>query len=409
MNKKIEETKDKNFSPFSHQFLQTFFLNEKLLPWTEKELADFDRELLSYEKSLVGIDVKKGLIDRNELLVSYAISKAEDSSLTLLEAKELRRHLIANPDYNFLSEKLKTGRKLVKKDYEELEFFNIIKVFRKYSDRKLSLNDFTPEFILNVHAELTANLDLFVEYLSGFDVYKSGQWRDNDRIRVGVFIPAPYEQVISGVEELAEFIKTNPGAINIALFHGALYALHPFCNGNKRVCRILEYLLLQASGYNNKSLYNASFYYHKHKNRYYKKLLDSLLQHNLNHFVSFLSEALFYSIAGVIKTSLDIKKREFLKQFELDEEIEKTIRPLIKRSEVQFNRLWALNKRFPSKQTFSNYLNAAVSGGVLRKREEGRNVYYSLAGNWPESGILKDWIKNAASKISYIPEEFQSV
>jgi Fic family protein len=409
MDKKIEKEKDENFSPFSHPFLKKYSLDKYLLPWTEKELAVFDRELLLYEKSLIGVDVEKGLIDRNELLISYAISKAENSSLTLVEAKDLRRRLIDAPDYNFLNEKLKTGKKLTRKDYEALEFFNIIKVFRKYSGRNLSLNNLTPKFILNIHAELTAGLDLFAGYLPGFDAYKSGQWRDNDLIRIARFVPAPHEQIIPGVKELMKFIQANPGAVNIALFHGALYALHPFCNGNKRVCRILEYLLLRASGYNNKALYNASFYYHKHKERYYKKLLDTLLQQNFNHFVSFLSEALFYSITGVIKTSLNIKKKEFLKQFELDAGVESILRPLIKNSEVQFNRLWALNKRRPSKQTFSNYLRAAASQGALRKREEGRNVYYSLAGEWPESRILRDCILSAAGKISYIPEEFRSI
>jgi len=409
MYKKIEEKKDKNISLFSQTFLATFFLNKTLLPWTEFELSKLDQELLSSEKSLIGVDIEKGLIDRNELLISYAISKAENSSITLLEAKELRQKITNQPDYNFLNEKLKQKKTLNKKDYEELEFFNIIKTFRKYSDLHLSLQDFSAKLVLDIHAELTVGLDLFVKYLPHFDVYKSGQWRDNDSVRVASFIPAPHKQIIPGIAELLKFIKTNPGAINIAVFHSALYALHPFSNGNKRVCRILEYLLLQASGYNKRSLYNASFYYHKHKSRYYKKLLDSLLQHNFNHFVSFLSEALVYSITGVIKTSLEVKKREFLKQFEIDASLKKILRPLVKSSELQFNRLWALNKRQPSKQTFSNYLSLAVSKGIVERRESGRNVYYRLAGVWPENEILRHGVQNAAQRISYIPEEFRLV
>lgn len=409
MNEKNSEENIKNLSPFKHPYLRTFFINEKALPWTESELRDLDRALLAYDKSLIGVDVEKGLINRNELLVSYAISKAENSSLTLLEAKELRQQLINNPDFNYLKEKLKTKKKLSRKDYEELEFLNIIKVFRKYTKQRLSLGDFTPTLILNIQAELTAGLDLFNNFLPNLDVYKSGRWRDNNQIRVATFTPAPYEQILSGVEELLKFIKKNSGAVNITIFYGALYVLHPFCNGNKRVCRILEYLLLQANAYNEKALYNTSFYYHKHKDRYYKKLLDSLLQRNLNQFSSFLLEALVYSIAGVIKTSLEIKKRELLKQFALDEEVEKILHPLIKRSEVQFNRLWALNKRRPSKQTFSNYLGRAVDIGVIQKREAGRNVYYSLSGNWPESEILQNLVQSAIKRVIYLPEEFRSV
>ena len=137
--------------------------------------------------------------------------------------------------------------------------------------------------------------DIFKKHLSDFTVYKSGTWRDNDEIRVGTYVPAPYVEIEKGVSELIGWLKDNQTITGIAVFHTAIYGLHPFNNGNKRVCRILEHVLLRGLGLNNKNLYSTSYYYHKQKARYYKYLLYSLERKNLNHFVSFVLESFVLS------------------------------------------------------------------------------------------------------------------
>jgi hypothetical protein len=136
-------------------------------------------------------------------------------------------------------------------------------------------------------------------------------------------------------------------------------------------------------------------------------LLDAVIKHNLNHFVNFSTEALFFSIAGVIKTSLESQKNDFLAGSDLRPEEKKILRPLVKRRMAQFGRLWALNGRRPSKQTFSNYLETAVGAGVLKKKTSGRNTYYRLNGAWPEEEILSTWLKKIGGRVEYVPEEFQ--
>ena len=201
-------------------------------------------------------------------MASFAISKAENSSVTLDEAKELRELLIDNPDYDFLAQKLKNKTKLTQKDHDRLEFFNITKTFRELNSRPFSLEDLTPEFIRDVHKNLTFGLDIFADHLPDFTVYKSGKWRENDDIQVGDYQPEPFLQIPKRVSYLISWFKNNLGPTNTAVFHAALYALHPFNNGNKRVCRILEHLLLRTCGLNTKNLYSPSYYYHQEKARY---------------------------------------------------------------------------------------------------------------------------------------------
>src|SRR3989338_5294502 len=194
-------------------------------PFTNEEIKRIDTQLGEYEQIFLNPDIERNLISRNELLASFAISKAENSSLTLKEAQDVYDVILSNEEYTFISDK----------------------------------------------------------YLPDFTVYKAGNFRDNDLIRVGTYTPAPHKEIEKGVEELLTWLKEHKTITDVALFHTALYALHPFNNGNKRVCRVLEHPFFRNLGINQKNLYSTSYYYHKQKERYYKYLLYSLERKNLNH------------------------------------------------------------------------------------------------------------------------------
>lgn len=389
--------------PFVQPFLGSFFIAPNRWPFSEDSLKAADAALVVYEKSEIDWQLEKALRRRNDLLTSFAVSKAEDSRLTLAEATELYNSIDQSPA--FLANKLKTKERLTQKNHDRLEYYNIAKTFSSLDQTGFKLHDLTPQIILDLHARLTANLDIFTNHLTGFETYHSGYLRDNDKTRVGDYQPAPYLEIEASIAELIAWLKKEPSALNIFIFHAALYALHPFKNGNKRVCRVLEHFLLQDLGYNQKNLYSSSYYYHKHQERYYKNLVEALYKRNLNYFVSFASEALFFSITGVVTGILQRKKSAFLNDSGLDEKIIKALKPLVKRRELRFSRFYALAKRKVSRQTFVNYLAEAVEKGLIIRREQGKNTYYSLAGNYPENNLLADWLASARDRLNFLPEE----
>ena len=190
----------------------------------------------------------------------------------------------------------------------------------------------------------------------------------------------------------------------MATFHTALYALHPFNNGNKRVCRVLEHLLLRQLGFNQKNLYSTSFYYYKEKERYYKNLLFSLERKNLNHFVAFIMESLMLSMLSVIKTSLDSKRSGYLGQQASDVALKQILKPLIKRKEVQFKQLFKLVNKKMARQTSVNNLQKATDDGIIIKREAGRSTYYSLNTEFQEEKTITEWLDFIKTRLPYIPE-----
>ncbi|MDO8575458.1 MAG: Fic family protein [bacterium] len=396
--------------PFKYGFLSEFVLLEDSLPFTNIDIELIDKKLSRYEEFILDPDIERNLISKNELLTSFAISKAENSELTIDEAKNVYLTLLSNKDYDFVKEKMLQGEKLNRNDYDKLEFFNIAKTFREIGGASFKIEDLTPDFIKNIHKKITQGLDIFKDHLSGFTVYKSGELRSSDDIRIGEYAPAPFNEIGKSIEEIINWYKNNKSPVSTAIFHTALYALHPFNNGNKRVCRILEHILLRELGLNNKNTWSTSYYYHKEKERYYKNMFNSLVRKNLNIFSAFALEAQYLSIVGVLKTSIETKKEKFLKinlrEQREDELLYKIIKPLIKRKEIQFKNLFRFAKNKTSKQTFVNHLEKALERGLILKRENGKNTYYFLNLDIPEQKILEDWIILAKKKLPYISNGF---
>jgi len=158
---------------------------------------------------------------------------------------------------------------------------------------------------------------------------------------------------------------------------------------------------------NAKNLYSTSYYYHKEKERYYKYLLNSLEKRNLNHFVGFFQEALVLSIVSVIKTSLEVKRKEFLDAGDLEEQVKEILKPLIKRNEVQFKNLLRLANAKIARQTFVTYLQQATDQGIVTRREQGRNTYYALNVSPQEEKVLHDLLEIAKAKLTFIPDEIK--
>jgi len=407
----MEKNNDKNIDKtvlFSSPFLASFSYYNIDIPFNEHDLRQAESWLAGYQHRNIDWELAKALKFRSNLLASFAISKAEGSALTLKEAESVYNLSLSGrskAEYEQIKAKIDSGKKVFRRDYERLEYVNAVSTFQFFEDKGIRVKDLSPDLILNLHQALTDGLDIFSGQLVDFEPYDSGRWRFNDLTRVGDYRPAPYNEIVSNLEELIAWFQANPSAINLAIFHIALYAIHPFRNGNKRVCRTLEHFLWRDIGYNQKQLYSSSYYYYRHHDRYYKYLIESLDKHDFSPFAAFASEALFFSIVGVIVGVLEKKKLSFIKSSGLGKEVIKVLKPLVKRKNAKFSQLFALNKRKVSRQTFANYLAEATGAGILHKEEAGRNVFYSINVNYPEEPLISDFLKQAKEKLGFLPND----
>ncbi len=392
---------------FDNKFINSFVVDVSLLPFTDSALRDLDTELNTYEQFFLDPAVEKNLISKNELLASFAISKAENSTLTLAEAEEVYSLVLSNSNYSFIQKKLQAKDRLTRKDYEKIEFLNIITTVRKYNQQLPTLNDVTLSFIQDLHKQLTQGLDVFATFLRDFTPYRSGQWRNNDTICVGSYIPAPYQEIVPCIEEILAWFKSYPTITHEGIFHTLLYAVHPFNNGNKRVARVLEHLLLRIIGLNSKNLYSTSYYYHQEKARYYKYLLYSLEKKNLNYFTAFFQEAVALSIITVVQSGLEVQRLQFIKRKDVPLFTKYILHAFVKRRELQFGTLLRLVHKKMAKQSFVNHLQQATADGLIIRRQVGKATYYRLNATFKEEAILDELLGRITAIVPYVPDSIK--
>ena len=198
-----------------------------------------------------------------------SLKKGKESLLTIIEDVELAESVYnSNAIENSTLTLIDTEKILldleVSKDYTLREVFEAKNLARVYEYIKLKKDNLVlnQETILFIHSLL----------IGGIDDSIAGRFRkQGEYVRVGKHIaPAP-EHIIRMIEVLINEYKTNPDSnilARIAHFHLQFETIHPFCDGNGRIGRVLINLQLQDFGYPNIIIRD------KEKQIYYKTFSD---------------------------------------------------------------------------------------------------------------------------------------
>lgn len=151
-------------------------------------------------------------------------------------------------------------------------------------------------------------LELHKKAMSEFETKQPGRIRDkqvylykkNEKNPLGVEIAyrPPHFNKVS--EMLDEFVlwynKTKLNSIEkAALAHFKLYRIHPFLDGNKRVCRLIFNKILISDGF---PLLNIS----EKKEFYFEALINSVEKNNSKELVEFILSEYFRQIKNFLKS-----------------------------------------------------------------------------------------------------------
>jgi Fic family protein len=96
-------------------------------------------------------------------------------------------------------------------------------------------------------------------------------------VREARFVPPPPLQVESAMAELERYLKSQdptPTVARAAMIHYQFECIHPFADGNGRIGRVLILLFLCNQGALPMPLFNPSAYLERHRDQYYRHLLD---------------------------------------------------------------------------------------------------------------------------------------
>lgn len=239
---------------------------------------------------------------------------------------------------------------------------------------------------------------LFPNGYSGMYKISVGKWREGKEAmqvvsgamgkeRVHYEAP-PSEEVPRMMNELLEWIetddpKTDP-LIKAAIAHLWFVTIHPFDDGNGRICRTITEMLLSRADHTGKRYYSLSSQILQNRKAYYD-CLEHAQKGGMDvtewvvWFLCTLKDAIN---ASLTKTENVVRKRQFWNRHEqtpFNERQRKMLNRLFDGFEGKLNSSKWYKICHCSQDTATRDLNDLVGKGVLRKTDDGgRNTNYEL-------------------------------
>lgn len=239
---------------------------------------------------------------------------------------------------------------------------------------------------------------LFPNGYSGMYKINVGKWREGKEAmqvvsgamgkeRVHYEAP-PSEEVPRMMNELLEWIETNDSKtdplIKAAIAHLWFVTIHPFDDGNGRICRTITEMLLSRADNTGKRYYSLSSQILQNRKAYYDNLEHAQkggmdVTEWVAWFLSTLKDAIN---ASLTKTENVVRKRQFWNRHEqtpFNERQRKMLNRLFDGFEGKLNSSKWYKICHCSQDTATRDLNDLVGKGVLRKTDDGgRNTNYEL-------------------------------
>lgn len=260
------------------------------------------------------IGLKPLLIEQTVFEETFAISTAEDSELSQKMAKTIE----VSPEQTARLIKYKENKNLTAiQKYDQLEFENIRAAVNQVSS--FSFKDLNLELIKNLHHDLTIGLDEYVK-IKGISAYHPGTFRHSDEVKVGklkAYTPPKFQKIPELLQLLFEHFarRRKINLYDILEFHVLFYAIHPFQNGNKRVARILESMLIHHYGYSAERTISLSAHYFQEKSGFHFFLMESLLQKDPTFFINYAIRGYFSAGHKILVFTQNLYLKDFEENF----------------------------------------------------------------------------------------------
>ena len=149
-------------------------------------------------------------------------------------------------------------------------------------------------------------------------IRKSQNWVGGSSINDAKFIPPHPDDLPELLSDIEKFMNNPnlemPELIKIAITHYQFETIHPFCDGNGRIGRLLITLQLIEKGFLDKPTLYISNYFAKNKELYYENLSSVRINGDMEQWIKFF-------LNGILETSKSSinKFKEIIKIKEISE------------------------------------------------------------------------------------------
>lgn len=336
-------------------FIPKYNLSQKLLTnITQTERLYGQLEVLRIPKKL------ELNLERNNLIQSSYISNSiEGNPLSLPEVTNL-----------LLGDRVPVNRE----EKEVKNYFEILKNLDFYVNQILSL-----AIIQRTHQQLlTGANDEIAGAIRNKKVIVGRYRKEKEKLALDVKHEPPFHtkrQIGKAVIQLLDWVvgeKQLPAIVKIGIFHHQFVYIHPFEDGNGRVCRLLTALLFIQSGYLINKYFVLDDWYDIDRSLYSDKL-HSADSGDKTEWLEYFSDGVKYSLQGALA-----RVKNVMETLSIEE------RPTAREQEVL--RLFQVTKEMTStdlaeklhisRQQAHNLLISLVEKGLLHKKGQTKSTYY---------------------------------
>lgn len=337
-------------------FLPKYSLSPKLL----NTITKIERLYGQVDALKIPSSLRLNLKRDNLIQSSYASNKIEGNPLTLPEVTNL-----------LLDDRVPTNRD----EKEVVNYFAILEKLEEYIDK-----DFDLALVKELHNDLLTGVHDFAGEIRNEKVVIGKYQEEKGSFSIKVKHEPPHhsrKKIEKALKQLLEWVdseKDTPAVLLAGIFHHEFVYLHPFEDGNGRVCRLLTALVFLKHGYQINKYFVLDDYYDIDRIQY-SDGLSSADKGEKTLWLEYFTEGVKYSLQSALaklKSSMQrmrIQDRPTPREKEVLEIMQE--QPELRSSDVA-------KKLKVSRQQAHNLLSSLVEKDLIKRMGSTKSSYYVL-------------------------------
>lgn len=300
------------------------------------------------------------LTRHNLIQSSYASNRIEGNPLTLPEVTNL-----------LLDDRVPTNRD----EKEVVNYFGILQHLTEYKDRPMDIS-----LVKELHKRLMTGVDETAGQIRNVKVVVGKYKEEKGNVSLRVKHDPPYHDRLSIEKYLKELFTWSdssgelPIVIQTGAFHHQFVYLHPFEDGNGRVCRLLTALLFIRRNYLINKYFVLDDYYDIDRQQY-SDMLHSADSGDKTEWLEYFSDGVKYSLQSALA-----RAKEAIMSLRIDEQPtpkEREVLKMIQEKHEITSQMVAKALRV-SRQQAHGLLSNLVDKGLIDKKGSTKSSYYFM-------------------------------